>query len=195
MTIKKRLLVMFSLTGLTGISAIFLPLIYDISPMEAACEGYGGFLDGAWKFGVPFLLSIFILGASLRWIISGSLSKVERWIAYILSILMACITLSIFCADPPSNPEQWIPTITVLTLAIGIFLVIRSIKNEKLRQFSPIMAMQTAYLGNCVFCLLAFYDDWDIGAYFAIVTAVLYIVHMIMITLNKCSTNNQEIDS
>lgn len=192
MSVRTRLIVMFSITGLTGISAIFLPFSGSVSPMEAVRYGFGGFLDGIWKLGSPFFLSVLILGASLHSIISGTLSKVERWIAYILSISIVCITLSFFISSSPSDFSKWIILLaTILPLAFGLFLVNRSLKIEKLKMFSPIMAMQTAYLGNCVFCLIGFYDDLEIGAYCALVTAVLYVVHMIMISLNRCSMDSQ----
>ena len=182
MTIKKRLLVMISVTGLTGISAIFLPFASSVSPMEAVRYGFGGIFEDFWKLGTPFLLSIFILGASLHWIISGTLSKVERWLAYIISISVVCVTFSII-DSLPSSFSGWIILLTIISIfAIGTFLVIRNIRAGKIKQFSPIMAMQTAYLGNCVFCLASFRDDLNIGAYCTLVTAVLYIAHMVMIS-------------
>lgn len=182
MSINKRLLVMFSVASLTGISAIFLPFTWGVSPMGAVCWGF----DGIWKLGVPFFLAILILGASLHWIISGTLSKLEKWIAYIISISVACLTLSLFITSPPSDFNEWLMLLaTIITLAIGVFLVIISFKIEKLKQFSPIMAMQTAYLGNCVLCLLVYRDDLEIGAYCALITAVLYATHMIIISVKK----------
>ena len=182
MNARARLVAVFSVASLTGVSAIFLPFAWDGSPMRATCSSE----YGLWKFGAPFFLAILILGTSLHWIISGTLSKLEKWIAYIISISVVCLTLSLFITSPPSDFSEWLMLLaTIITLAIGVFLVIRSLKIEKLKQFSPIMAMQTAYLGNCVLCLLAFRDGLEIGAYCALVTAVLYATQMIIISIKK----------
>ena len=186
-----RLLIMIA--GVTGIAAVFLPFVYNISPLMGFVESIKDIfretwifsLKDVWRLAVPFFLAVLISGGSLHWMISGTLSKTERWGGFILSLLIAGVTLSIFLCDLFAEFHQWVFGLAVMVpLMTGAFLVIRTIRVGTLRQFSPIMAMQTAYLANTLFCLIAFWGDWEIGAYCTLITAVSYGVQMVIISLN-----------
>jgi len=71
------------------------------------------------------------------------------------------------------------------SLIAGIFLVIRNYRLGEFKNLSPIMLMQTAYLGNTIFCLIAFWGDWQIGAYFTLATVIVYAAQMVWISCQK----------
>jgi len=171
--------------GLTGIVALFLPFTWGVSPVDAALS------RGFWKIATPFFLSILISGASIRWAVSRSLSRVERWVAYMLSCASAFATLFfVFLpSNPwPSNAQEWGAWgLPVPVLALGAFAVIRNARFGMLPDLSAVMAMQAAYLANSLFCLVAFWGDWgggwQIGAYFVLVASVIYLVQIVLISM------------
>jgi hypothetical protein len=173
-----------TLAGLSGIAAIFLPFTFDVSPWVAITheEAWGvGAILLLPMLGAPFLLSVFTGVLTIRWNISGSISLPERTFSYFVSIFSACVTMALYLNMnlPKSIHELFILTAPILIFITGGFLIIRNYRSGKFRDFSPIMAMQTSYLANCVLCLIGFF--WQIGAYFALASAVAYAVQMVWI--------------
>ncbi len=177
-----------TLAGLSGIAAIFLPFTFDVSPWVAITH------EGAWDIGailllpmlgVPFLLSVFTGVLTIRWNISCSISLPERTFSYFVSIFSACVTMALYLNMklPQNIHELFVSIVPILIFITGGFLIIRNYRSGKFKDFSPIMAMQTSYLANCVLCLIGFF--WQIGAYFALVSAVAYAVQMIWISFLK----------
>ena len=169
---------LLTVVGLVGIAALFLPFTEGVSPADVVLAYFRG-EDTAtiWKLAVPFFLSVLVSSASLRWIVSGTLSRPERMIAHFVSVAIASMTLSLYWDDVtwPSNIREWLALATpVSTLILGVYIVIRSWRMPSLRELSALMSMQVAYLANCLLCLISFVGGWQIGAYFALVTAVVY---------------------
>ena len=50
---------------------------------------------------------------------------------------------------------------------------------------SALMALEVAYLGNCLLCLVLFLREWQRGAYCALVTAVVYLLHVILVSAQR----------
>lgn len=172
--------------GLTGIVALFLPFTEGVSPVDAALSYF-------WKIATPFFLSILISGASIRWAVSRSLSRVERWVAYMLSCASAFATLFFVFLSLnwwPSNAQDWVSrALPVPVLALGAFAVIRNARFGMLPDLSAVMAMQVAYLANSLLCLVGFWGDWgggwQIGAYFVLVASVIYLVQIVLISIQS----------
>lgn len=169
--------------GTTGIVGLFLPFSYDTSPILALLNAY------VWQLGFPFFLSIFIIAATIRWIITGALLKVEKVIAYFVSVVAIVVTLSfIFNGEMwPSNFQEWLSVlISIAVLLSGAFLVYRNSKKRTTKVSNPLIAMQTAYLTNCMFCLVSFWPNGheffsgglQIGAYFCLAASIVYIVQI-----------------
>jgi hypothetical protein len=149
----------------------------------------GNVLDKAlFRLAAPFFLSVLVFGAATRWIISGSFSGAEKAIAYFVSAATACVTISIpFTNDEwPSYFEEWLAAlISVVVLLPGAYLVITKSKKRTSREFSPVIAIQVAYLANCLMCLVAFWANWEVGAYFALSTAAVYLFQIALFSAQK----------
>jgi hypothetical protein len=57
---------LFTLLGMAGIAGLFLPLTWDVSPLEAVPT------PEFWRLAAPFFLAVLASAASIRWIISGT---------------------------------------------------------------------------------------------------------------------------
>jgi predicted MFS family arabinose efflux permease len=167
---------------MTGIVALSLPFAYDYSPIEAV------FKKGQWPFALPFFLSILASAASIRWIISGSFSRPEQIIAYALSTAMAGVTMSLYVNSYgwPSNIQEWLSMIIPISILLfGVYAIIRNVGVGRYKKFSPIMALQVAYLANAVLCLIEFFGKWQAGAYCVLVVAVVFLLQIILIQTDK----------
>jgi hypothetical protein len=180
-----RIQLLLTIAGGIGIFAIILPFTWDVSPFAAATASRGELLaKDLWRPAMPFFLPALITIASLRWLISGTLSRSERMIVYVMSAASVCITLS-FIVNPsgwPTDLIEWlIMVIPLVTFGFGIISLLRTRYNVMLKPFRAIMSMQVAYLANCLLCLSAFFGQWQIGAYCSLVTAIVYLIQMILV--------------
>lgn len=183
--------------GTAGIAALFLPFTYGVSPTKVVadfvgCLIYSGnratFLDLSEFFllAIPFFLSVLVSAAYVRWMISGLLSRPERAIAYVASSMMAFSTLYFniwitIVEGLPSSSEEWLTlAIPLLALFIGVYFVIKKLRNKGPKEVSAIMAMQIAYLYNALFCLPGFFEDWQIGAYCVVVASSVYLLQIVL---------------
>ena len=169
---------LLTVAGLAGIPALFLPFT-SVAP-------YSSLDDLIWALALPFSLSVPISIASLRLIVSGTLSRPERMIAYFASIATASVTLSLYAVGQNWNGQDWLGlVISIVTLILGVYVVLRSWRMATPRELSALMSMQAAYLSNCLLCLMIFFGEWQIGAYFALATAVAYSVHIVRCSLKR----------
>ncbi len=174
---------LLTVSGTAGIAALFLPFTWDISPTEAVV------LRELFLLAIPSFLSVLVSAAYVRWMISGLLSRTERAIAYVASSMMAFSTLYFIISDwlmskgwpDPFDVRGWlIVVIPVLTLLSGVYFVIKKLRNKGSKEVSAIMAMQIAYLSNALLCLILFFGDWEIGAYFVVVTSIVYQLQIVL---------------
>jgi hypothetical protein len=181
-----------TIAGLSGIVSIFLRFTSDVSPLEAA---YSFFeypsLEGLWVLGAPFLLSVVISASVIRWNLTGRSSLLEQIITYLIGLSMMAVVISSnfrFLSEGKYG-------MSAIFLIAGIFLVVRNHRLGEFKNLSPIMLMQTAYLGNGIFCLIGFCrgvfggggfgEGWQIGAYFTIATVIVYAAQMVWLSCQK----------
>jgi hypothetical protein len=185
----RRTVVQLTLTLLgatAGIAALFLPFTSNYSPLDAALED-----APLWMVAIPFFLSVFVAAGSMRWLFRGALTPVDRAIAWCASVAVAGVTLYFIVAllvmeGAPTDLQGWLLIVMVLTvLAIGAWAVSRSSKNASSSAYSPVMALQVAYLGNAVMCLRMFFGEWQIGAWCALVAALAYMVQIVMVSTTR----------
>jgi len=179
-----------TLAGLTGIVSLFLPFTFDISPLMALKEG--GFFS-LMRFAAPAFLSIFIFLSAINLIISGSFFKTGRVIAYLISVVSACNTISVFFtggAFPTELIERLSFALVVVLLVSGSWLVISKLKQGATADYYPIIALQVAYLANCLMCLLLFPTvyGWQIGAWFILATVVIYLFQIFLFATQRDTT-------
>jgi hypothetical protein len=170
-------LLLLTVSGTAGIAALFLPFTWGVSPASAV------FAMAYWQLAIPFFLSVLVSAASVRWMISGLPSRPERAIAYVASSMMAFSTLSLYLDIDawPSGMQEWLSmTIPLLTLLLGVYVVIKNLRNKGPKEVSAVMAMQIAYLSNALLCLIGFFGEWQIGAYFVLVTSIVYLLQIVL---------------
>jgi hypothetical protein len=198
-------LLLLTVSGTAGIAALFLPFIPDISPVDAVLELYRTGYSWLWQLlllAFPFFLSVLVSAASVRWMISGLLSQPERTIAYMLSSMMALVPLYIiilWIIDPsPSEVRYWLTLVMpLLTLLFGVYAVVKNLRNKGSKEVSAVMAMQIVYLSNALLCLILFFGDWQVGAYFVVVISIVYLLQIILASVKlgvfrRGSTNSIE---
>lgn len=181
-----------TLAGLTGIVSLFMPFTWSVSPMQAILE------RDFWKLASPFFLSVLISIASLRWIISGSFSRTSQIFGYVISSLSAIVTISFFFTGgaSPSEFMEWIAlAVAVVVLIAGSWLVISKSRKLTAEGYCPLIALQVAYLANCLMCLLLFcplfdilFTGWQIGAWFSLATAIIYLFQIYLFATQRDKT-------
>ncbi len=183
-----------AVAGMTGIVGLFLPFSWSTSPLKAVSE------NNLWQIATPAFLSVFITGASIRWLISGSFSKAEKAIAYILSVLSTCVTLLFIFSGGiwPSDVQEWLAyTIPFVVILSGSYLMFKNSGKQVLKETNPLIAMQLAYLANCLFCLVSFWPPevdkyglggWQIGAYFCLAASIIYLIQIALFLMQKNET-------
>lgn len=162
-----------ALLGLAGIVALFLPFTSDESPVSAAAGQF-------WRLALPFFLAVLVTLSSLRWIVAGRLSRFEVAAGCLASISAACLTLTLYLQDiRPSDLRDWISLLVApIVLIMGGVLVVRGRRRGLPGGLTTLMSLQVAYLANCLLCLIAFFGEWQAGAYFALLTALVYLAQI-----------------
>ena len=183
--------------GTAGIATLFLPFIFDTSPVGMVLELFliSDAINWAWSLyallAFPLFLPVLVSAASVRLMISGLFSRSERAVAYVASSMMAFSTLSFIIllfivSGLPSFVHEWLAsTIPVLTLVLGVFVVIKNLRNKRSKEVSAVMAMQVAYLSNALFCLILFFGGWQIGAYCVVVTSIIYLLQVVLASVKS----------
>lgn len=171
-----RIYLILTIIGASGILAIFIPFTWDNSPLNAVFDKY------MWRLGWPCFFPILVSIASLRLLFSKTLSRTEQVIAYLLSLTSVCITLSfyfVFVSEMPSTFKEWLSyIIPLIMVGFAIFVLIRFRNNATFMPVLAIFSMQFAYLANILLCLIGFLGEWQIGAYFSLVTAIIYLTQI-----------------
>jgi hypothetical protein len=174
-----------TIAGLSGIASIFPNFTWSNSPLAAAFDRH------LWFLGAPFLLSVIISASVIRWNLTGRLSLLEQIITYLIGLSMIAVVFStiyrgLFKSERAMQSEEMMLAIFIASsLIAGIFLVIRNHRLGEFKNLSPIMLMQTAYLGNGILLLIDFWRNWQIGAYFTLVTVIVYVAQMAWISCQK----------
>ena len=181
---KSRIQFLLLLGGALGIAAIFLPFTFDTSAFAVTVWSNDSMYKDMWRVAWPFFLPALIAIASARWLFSGKLSMPERVIAYLISIAILCITFSgyLMMHEWPSNFQDQIGYVfPFVILAFGLFTLLKIRKNPAFNPFGAIVSMQVAYLANCLLCLSSFFGEWQIGAYCSLVSAIAYLIQIILV--------------
>ncbi len=168
---------LLTIIGMIGIVGLFLPFTYGTSPVDAVSD------RELWRLALPFFLAVLVSAASIRWVISGSFSRRERAIAYVVSTLMAGVTLSLWFPfkEGPSTIQEWLAFVSPEPiLALGVYFLIRNSRMGTSGKFNPVMAIQLAYLANAVLCLIVFFGDWQAGAYCVLVAVLAFVLQIVL---------------
>lgn len=181
---SRGLMVALTAIGGLAIPALFLPFAWDESPwtvLTSSDEILGAFRLLAW----PFLLSLPITFATVRWLAAGALSPAERAGAYVLAAAAAGLTIAVyFTADIHLEDFQdWVAySLPLLSMGLGIAAAGRALRSScpETRSFAPVLAMQAAFLPSCVMNLASFLQDLQPGGYCSMAAAVAFVVQVVM---------------
>jgi hypothetical protein len=195
-TCRRNFHLFLTVAGTTGIAGLFLPFTFDYSPVESVSD------ENIWRLAAPFFLSVLITIYSVLRIVPVSFPVAGKVFAYIISAATAGLTLSIYFTGDvgASEFQEWLALIIPLVVLIsGTCLVIVKSKKQTSREYNPLIAIQVAYLANCLMCLVAFWPSgqgifkggWQIGAYFALTTAVVYLLQIALFLTQKDSIVTQ----
>jgi len=193
---RRKVHLFLAIAGLTGVVSLFIPFTWDVSPMKALLD------KDFWKLAAPFFLTILISIASFRWLITGSFSRGWQTIGYFISAVSAIITISFFFTGgaSPSEFMEWIAlAVAVVVLLAGSWLVIAKSRKQIAEGYCPLIALQVAYLANCLMCLVLFRPEynslfgysWQIGAWLSLATAMIYMFQIYLFTTHRGKTSEQ----
>ena len=190
-----------TIAGLSGIASIFLAftpgflpsstpgLFEGVSPLDVVVELRGDLYNIFFLLGAPFFLSVIISAFIIRWSLSGRFSLLEQVIIYLIGLLMMAVVISTNFRVSSNSGAMMTVIFSASFLIAGIFLVIRNHRLGKFKNLGSTMLMQTAYLSNGMLCLIGFWKEgWQIGAYFTLVTVIVYAVQMVWISCQKKET-------
>jgi len=161
--------------GGVGLIAVFLPFSWETTPAEAVREGE------LLRLALPAFLPFVILPATIRWLTTGSLSRLGTAVTYAFSVAAAgMIGLSYLRVDGwPGRAPEWIALVApLLVLLFGGGALVRLRRDGPASTYRPIMAMQVVYIANAMLALASLFPDWQLGAYGVLVTVMAYAFQM-----------------
>jgi hypothetical protein len=181
---RTRIHLFLTIVGLVGIPGLFLPFIGNASPLRVALDSQ------LWQAGLPAFVVVPASLASIRWMISGSLSMAERVIAYIAAALMAVVSVSVWVRTNQFSQDDLLFMFTpqMLVLGIGIAALIRNAKMPLASRYNPVMSLQVVYVAHATPWLITtygteFFKGWQIGAYLILIAALAYVVQMVLVSV------------
>ena len=181
--------------GLAGVIALFLPFTYGVSPLDALLPLLSLELEGL-LLGGPLFLAIPVTAASVRLLVTGSLSPKVKILAFLMSAGAVLIGIPIFAEVFAEHFPTYLPligreilfAIFTLTLIAGLLYFVVGLKKRSFGKYAPVAAMQVPYIVHSVALLYEFYwDGLQIGAYLIVLTAVSYLVQIFSYQLGRRS--------
>ena len=100
---------------------------------------------GLWRFAIPFTLSILVSAGSLRWLVSGSFTRIEQVVAFSASLTCSFLALPIWIGwlRFPQEASGWVfLLVPPLTIIANVYLAIRAWTSWGARSCSPIVALR-----------------------------------------------------
>jgi hypothetical protein len=168
--------------GIPAVLLLFLPYTSGISPL-AAVSGFEGYAVA--MLGWPFFLAAVICIAQGRLFMKKSFSGKERIIYQLFAY--ATLTCGLVLMTLMTWTEGFTKEAVGLDLIFGVpcviavFLIIFAMRLG--REEAALIALKAAWLPNAILCGINFwprslFSGWEIGAYLAAFTIVLYSVEI-----------------
>jgi hypothetical protein len=181
--------ILLLILGIPAIVLLFLPYTSGTSPW-AAVSGSDGY--SVALLGGPFFLAIVICIAQVRLFLKKSFPRTER--AIYRSLAYAALACGLVLLTLGTWTEGFTEEGIGLDLMFGIpFLVVVSLI-VLARRLGPekaaLVALKAAWLPNAIMCGItywprSFFSGWQIGAYLAAFTIVLYSVEITLFLTRK----------
>jgi hypothetical protein len=190
---RKYLLLML---GMPSIALLFLPYTYNVSPWTTISSKIWGDYSLS-QLGGPFFLSIPVLIAQTRVLFKQPFSKGEKAAYRVLAFaaLAPAFALVVLSFKQGRSSKDLIEMIFAwwIPCAAAIWMVILSAKRLNPEEATTVM-LQAAWLPNAILCAIAYWggdlfpSGWQIGAYLAAFTIVLYTVEITLSMRRKRQT-------
>lgn len=187
-----------AVVAFAGVSAIWLPFAYRITPASALFDS--GFFR-LWPLAWPHLLAIPIAVALVRWAASGRLSNAERWCGRAFAAGACCVTGSLFVealfdGNWPSSAGDWMAFFVPLAMLVGgAAFAVRMLRSGRAPDgLDAIVMMELAYLANVVLCVQAATgggEHLQIGAYAVLLTSAAYFIHILSVLSGRLAPRSR----
>ena len=184
--------------GIPSILLLFLPYTFDVSPWATiSSKAWGGLPLSL--LGGPFFLSIPILIAQTRMLLKRPFSKGERATYRVLAYAALAAGLPLlggtFSEQGFSRENIQMSFVWGIPCAAAIWMITLSAKRLNPEEATTVM-LQAAWLPNAVLCAIAYWGNeffpngWQIGAYLAAFTIVLYAVEITLSMRGKSAAGS-----
>ena len=187
-----------AVVAFAGVSAIWLPFAYRISPASALFDD--GFFR-LWPLAWPHLLAIPIAATLVRWVASGRLSNPERWCGRILAAGAWCVTGSLFVEPvfhgnwPSSAGDCMAFLVPLAMLAGGAAMAVWALRTGRAPDgMDAIVMMEMAYLPNVVLCVQTATgggEHLQTGAYAVLLTSAAYVIHILSVLSGRLAPRSR----
>ena len=177
--------------GIPSIALLFLPYTFGVSPWATvSSESWRGMFS---LLGGPFFLSIPILIAQTRVLLKRPFSKGERATYRVLAYAALAAGLPLlggtFSEQGFSRENIQMSFVWGIPCAAAIWMMILSARKLNPEEATTV-ALQAAWLPNAILCAIAYWRDWQIGAYLAAFTIVLYAVEITLSMRGKSAAGS-----
>jgi len=167
--------------GFAGVIAIFLPFVWETSPLDTISDGW----PELWGLSLPLFLAVSVSAGLIRIFVLGKMTAAESVIAYIMGAI-GVVAAWLWAYLGGAGYEEFAETLIegwylfyAITIIIGAVMLFLGLRRRWFGEFAPIVAMQIAYIAHGSWLLVVFYEDgWDIGAHVTLFAAVVYLVQM-----------------
>jgi len=167
-----------TLAGLTGIVVLFVPFAYATVPVRDVLLG-GSFFDRLspfWLLALPVIILPVPISVSLALSLAGRLPAWADAAGYVLAGASACCVLLAYAIEPDADAPLALG-LYGLAYAGGAWFSVKAARDASAP--AGAVAMQAAYVVPTSVWLAAFlFDNADVGAYLALLTATVYATQM-----------------
>jgi hypothetical protein len=168
--------------GIPAVVLLFLPYTSGISPLAAVSESHG---YAVALLGLPFFLAIVICIVQVRLFLkqkfSGTERAIYRFLAY--AVLAGGLVLLILgtWTEGFTKENIGLDLMFGIPFLIAVLLIVFAMRLG--RERSALVALKSAWLPNAIMCGINFwprslFSGWEIGAYLAAFTIVLYSIEI-----------------
>jgi hypothetical protein len=147
---------------------------------------------------VPLLLAVPISAGYLRWLTTGGLAPWAWRTDYTLAVLTGAAVVSwfgwiVFLGMLSYAKQALAPICILASLGLGGWVVMRNRRAGLPHALNALIALQVVYVADALGLLVIFIPDsklgdsirWRIGALFALLTVVVYVVQIVLGSLRK----------
>ena len=174
----KKVQIALTAIGLSGIILSFVPFTSGIAPYEVILDE--PFVD-LWFLVAPCVfLPILVSMGYVLWLITGRLPRWTMLAGYVLAALFMCSSLAGFIyiyIDDSFDPNVLAMTVLFALSFTNVgWLSIRGIKQHSTA--GGLVAMQGVYAIQMTFWVIIALDDFEIGAWLAVITLLAYLAQI-----------------